>query len=126
MPSRGATDGRIVDVPHAPWQHLPFWVADRSGLGELNSSHPLLGAHMELPSGHDHVWQADVGTDVCPWLADHKVHGQPILPAAAFAEIALAAGSEALGLPAHAVSVKRSSRSSRCCRWTATPASRHS
>ena len=107
MPSRGATDGRIVDVPHAPWQHLPFWVADRSGLGELNSSHPLLGAHMELPSGHDHVWQADVGTDVCPWLADHKVHGQPILPAAAFAEIALAAGSEALGLPAHAVSVKR-------------------
>jgi len=107
VPSRGATDGRIVDVPHAPWQHLPFWVADRSGLGELNSGHPLLGAHMELPSGHDHVWQADVGTDVCPWLADHKVHGQPILPAAAFAEIALAAGSEALGLSAQAVSVKR-------------------
>ena len=107
MPSGGATDGRIADVPHAPWQHIPFWVADRSGLGELNSSHPLLGAHMELPSGHDHVWQADVGTDVCPWLADHKVGGQPILPAAAFAEIALAAGSEALGLPAHAVSVMR-------------------
>ena len=107
MPSGGATEGRIVDVPHAPWQHIPFWVADRSGLGELSSSHPLLGAHMELPSGRDHVWQADVGTDVCPWLADHKVHGQPILPAAAFAEIALAAGSEALGLPAHAVSVMR-------------------
>ncbi len=105
MPSGGATDGRIVDVPHAPWQHMPFWVADRSGLGELSSSHPLLGAHMELPSGRDHVWQADVGTDVCPWLTDHKVHGQPILPAAAFAEIALAAGSEALGLPAHSVSV---------------------
>jgi phthiocerol/phenolphthiocerol synthesis type-I polyketide synthase D len=106
-PSGGAADGRIVDVPHAPWQHIPFWVADRSGLGELNSSHPLLGAHMELPSGHDHVWRSDVGTNVCPWLADHKVHGQPILPAAAFAEIALAAGSEALGLPAHELSVMR-------------------
>jgi phthiocerol/phenolphthiocerol synthesis type-I polyketide synthase D len=100
-------DGRVVDVPNAPWQHTPFWVADRSGLGDLSTSHPLLGVHMELPSGRDHVWQADVGTDVCPWLADHKVHGQPILPAAAFAEIALAAGSEALGLPAHAVSVMR-------------------
>jgi phthiocerol/phenolphthiocerol synthesis type-I polyketide synthase D len=105
-PSGGA-GGRIVDVPKAPWQHTPFWVADRSGLGELNSSHPLLGAHMELPSGRDHVWLADVGTDVCPWLADHKVHGQPILPAAAFAEIALAAGSEALDLPAPAVAVTR-------------------
>ena len=77
-----------------------FWVADRSSLGDLTSTHPLLGVHMELPSGRDHVWQADVGTDVCPWLADHKVQGQPILPAAAFAEIAMAAGSEAFGLPA--------------------------
>ena len=62
---------------------------------------------MELPSGRDHVWQADVGTDVCPWLADHMVGGQPILPAAAFAEIALAAGSEAFGVPADAVVVRR-------------------
>jgi len=99
------TEGRLVDVPHAPWQHSPFWVADRSGLDELNGFHPLLGVHMELPSGAGHVWQADVGTEVCTWLADHKVHGQPILPAAAFAEIALAAGSQALGRPAHAVAV---------------------
>ena len=101
----GATGGRLAELPRRPWHHCPFWVADRSAMGELNSTHPLLGAHMELPSGRDHVWQADVGTDVCPWLADHKVGGQPILPAAAFAEIALAAGSEALDLPAHSVSV---------------------
>ena len=100
----GAT-ARRADIPHAPWHHSSFWVADRSAIGGLSSSHPLLGAHMELPSGRDHVWQADVGTEVCPWLSDHKVHGQPILPAAAFAEIALAAGSAALGVPAHAVSV---------------------
>ena len=101
----GATAGRLAELPPSPWHHCSFWVADRSATGELSSTHPLLGAHMELPSGRDHVWQADVGTDVCPWLADHKVGGQPILPAAAFAEIALAAGSEALDLPAHAVSV---------------------
>jgi phthiocerol/phenolphthiocerol synthesis type-I polyketide synthase D len=60
-----------------------------------------------MPSGRDHVWQADVGTEVIPWLADHKVHGQPVLPAAAFAEIALAAGSEALGRPVRFVQLNR-------------------
>ncbi len=53
----------------------------------------MLGLHVEMPSGRDHVWQADVGTEPIPWLADHKVNGQAIMPAAAFAEIALAAGS---------------------------------
>jgi phthiocerol/phenolphthiocerol synthesis type-I polyketide synthase D len=67
----------------------------------------LLGLHVEIPSGGDHVWQADVGTEHIPWLADHKVHGQAIMPAAGFAEIALAAGSEAFGLPADAVVVNR-------------------
>ena len=60
-----------------------------------------------MPSGRDHVWQADVGTEFIPWLQDHQVHGQPIMPAAAFAEMVLAAGSEALGLPVQAITVVR-------------------
>jgi phthiocerol/phenolphthiocerol synthesis type-I polyketide synthase D len=48
-----------------------------------------------------------VDTELIPWLADHKVHGQPVMPAAAFAEMALAAGSEALGLPTQSVGVSR-------------------
>ena len=63
--------------------------------------------HVEMPSGRDHVWQADVGTELVPWLADHKVHGQPVMPATGFAEIALAAASEALGLPVQSVVVNR-------------------
>ena len=97
------TNGRLVDLPPTPWQHSRFWVADRSAMSELAATHPLLGAHIEMPCNGDHVWQADVGTDVCPWLADHKVVGQPIMPAAGFAEIALAAASEALGVAADAV-----------------------
>lgn len=92
--------GRLVDLPPTPWQHSRFWVADRSAMSELAVAHPLLGVHVEMPGSGDHGWQADVGTDVCPWLADHKVFGQPIMPAAAFAEIAVAAASEALGVPA--------------------------
>ena len=65
----------------------------------------MLGVHVEMPSGRDHVWQADIGTETMPWLADHKVHGQTVMSAASFAEMALAAGCEALGLPVEAVQV---------------------
>ncbi len=97
----------LVDIPPTPWMHSKYWVANRADGRQLTGAHPLLGVHVEMPSGRDHVWQADVGTDLLPWLEDHKVHGQPVMPAAAFAEIALAAGSEAFGLPADAVEVNR-------------------
>jgi phthiocerol/phenolphthiocerol synthesis type-I polyketide synthase D len=99
--------GRLVDIPPTPWLHSRYWVAGRSVGRGLAGAHPLLGVHIEMPSGRDHVWQADVGTEVIPWLADHKVHGQSVMPVAAFAEMALAAGSEALGLPVHSVGLSR-------------------
>jgi phthiocerol/phenolphthiocerol synthesis type-I polyketide synthase D len=102
-----STSGRLVDLPPTPWHHSRFWVADRSAMSDQTAGHPLLGAHIEMPCNGDHVWQADVGTDVCPWLGDHKVFGQPIMPAAGFAEIALAAATEALGVAADAVVINQ-------------------
>jgi phthiocerol/phenolphthiocerol synthesis type-I polyketide synthase D len=99
--------GRLVDIPPTPWRHTRYWIANNSAGREYTGSHPLLGMHVELPSGGAHVWQADVGTDLHPWLDDHKVHGQPVMPGAGFAEIALAAGCEALGLPVQSVEVNR-------------------
>ncbi|MEA2203160.1 MAG: phthiocerol/phenolphthiocerol synthesis type-I polyketide synthase, partial [Solirubrobacteraceae bacterium] len=107
MPPVSAREGRLADIPPTPWLRSHYWVADRSASRGPAGAHPLLGVHVEMPSTGDHVWQSDVGTDALPWLADHKVHGQPVLPAAAFAEIALAAGSEALGRPVQAVEVNR-------------------
>jgi phthiocerol/phenolphthiocerol synthesis type-I polyketide synthase D len=96
----------LVDLPPTPWLHSRYWVANRSIGQQVSGAHPLLGAHTEMPSG-DHVWQVDVGTEFVPWLADHKVHGQSVMPAAGFAEMALAAGCEALGVPVAAVQVNR-------------------
>jgi phthiocerol/phenolphthiocerol synthesis type-I polyketide synthase D len=99
--------GRLVDIPPTPWLHSTYWMANRPvGVG-LTGAHPLLGVHVEIPSSRDHVWRAEVDTELIPWLADHTVHGQPVMPAAAFAEMALAAGSEALGLPVQGVGVSR-------------------
>ncbi|MFG1935055.1 type I polyketide synthase [Mycobacterium sp. NPDC048908] len=97
----------FADIPPTPWLHSKYWTASSSANRQPADVHPLLGMHVEMPSGRDHVWQADVGTEVIPWLADHKVYGQAVMPATGFAEMALAAGSEALGLPVEDVAVYR-------------------
>ena len=97
----------LVDLPPTPWLHTRYWTQTHSAGREFTGSHPLLGMHVELPAGDAHVWQSDVGTELNPWLVDHKVHGQPVMPGAGFAEIVLAAGVEALGVPARELEVTR-------------------
>jgi phthiocerol/phenolphthiocerol synthesis type-I polyketide synthase D len=99
-------DGRrLADIPPSPWLHAKYWIEQKPVGQRLPDVHPLLGVHVEMPSGRDHVWQADIGTKTMPWLADHKVHGQAILSTAGFVEMALAAGSQAVGPRAEAVQV---------------------
>ena len=97
----------LIDLPPSAWLHSRYWMQTASAGREFTGAHPLLGMHVELPSGASHVWQADVGTEHNPWLKDHKVHGQPVMPGAGFAEIVLAAGCEAFGLPARELEVIR-------------------
>ena len=97
----------LVDLPPSAWLHSRYWMQTASVGREFTGGHPLLGLHVELPAGAGHVWQADVGTEHNPWLKDHKVHGQPVMPGAGFAEIVLAAGCEAFGVPARELEVIR-------------------
>jgi phthiocerol/phenolphthiocerol synthesis type-I polyketide synthase D len=96
----------FIDLPPTPWQHVRYWTSASAAARQPAHAHPLLGQHVEMPTG-DHVWQGDVGTDAVPYMVDHIVHGQAVMPATGFAEIALAAGCEALGLPAERVAVNR-------------------
>ncbi|WP_439379281.1 SDR family NAD(P)-dependent oxidoreductase [Amycolatopsis lexingtonensis] len=77
-----------VELPGPVWRHERFWPRRvvRAGGG-----HPLLGVHIEHPDG-GHLWRADVGTAVLPWLADHTVRDRPVFPATGFLELALATG----------------------------------
>jgi phthiocerol/phenolphthiocerol synthesis type-I polyketide synthase D len=100
-----AAGRRRVDVPASPWLHRKHWIDTKSVGRRLPDVHPLLGVHVEMPSGREHVWQADIGTETMPWLADHPVHGQTVMSMSGFAEMALAAGSQALGLPVDAIGV---------------------
>lgn len=97
----------LVDLPPSAWLHTRYWMQTATAGRKFTGAHPLLGMHVELPSGTAHVWQADVGTEHNPWLKDHRVHGQPVMPGAGFAEIALAAGCAAFGVPARDLEVIR-------------------
>ncbi len=93
----GPADGRVVDVPQSPWRHERHWVDLSARTSAEHDEHPLLGAHVELPGEDRHAWRADVGLAAQPWLRAAAVHGLHALPVAAFAEMALAAGADALG-----------------------------
>ncbi|WSL13640.1 type I polyketide synthase [Streptomyces sp. NBC_01288] len=92
----------LLDPPPAyPFQRTRFWLeapaGDAAGLGLVPAGHPLLAAESALPDGS---WQATgrIGLTSRPWLADHAVHGMPLLPGTALLDLALHAG-EATGCP---------------------------
>ncbi|WP_069811172.1 type I polyketide synthase [Streptomyces sp. TP-A0874] len=94
----GAGGGRLLDMPTTAWDRRRYWLRPEGARGPAVSrdAHPLLGVHIELPGepGH-HLWQARVGADVLPWLAEHRVGDVPVLPGTAYCEMALAAAASA-------------------------------
>lgn len=82
--------GRPVRLPRYPWQRERLWVEDPAGRrARLESpDHPLLGHRADGP---ETAWQGEISLRTHPWLADHRLGDHPLLPAAAFLEMALAA-----------------------------------
>ncbi|MFJ8584316.1 SDR family NAD(P)-dependent oxidoreductase [Streptomyces sp. NPDC093595] len=86
--------GRTADLPAYPWQRERHWHGDPQWwlrvTGETTPvEHPLLGAR--VPVQHP-AWSALVEPTRLPWLSDHQVAGAVVMPAAAYLEMALAAG----------------------------------
>ncbi|EOD64281.1 acyltransferase domain-containing protein, partial [Amycolatopsis vancoresmycina] len=97
---RTRTAGELVDLPLTAWHHTRHWAPPVTPAAGLPGEHPLLGKHIEHPGSPVHLWRPDLGTLRLPWLADHRVDGTPVLPAACYPEMAFAAASAALGVPA--------------------------
>jgi polyketide synthase 12/epothilone polyketide synthase D len=99
--------GRVVSLPTYPWQRQRYWGESeqgrqiRIGLAEPTGGailgpavHPLLGRRVE--SAHSQTaWHTDLDVQhEHAWLADHQVQGAVVVPAAAYLEMALAAGKQ--------------------------------
>jgi acyl transferase domain-containing protein/acyl carrier protein len=82
-----------VDLPTYAFQHRNYWLCGDGG-GPADSGHPLLGRFVDLPETGAGVFTSRLSLRSQPWLADHVVNGEILLPGAAMVELSLRAGAQ--------------------------------
>lgn len=92
-------DLRPVRLPTYPFERERFWIPPRSGATAVRADgklHPAL--HARVPTlGSPRFSATFDGSE--SFLADHRIGGQPVLPAVVYLEMVRAAMVEALGEP---------------------------
>lgn len=85
--------GSFVRLPSYPWQLKPYWTESVESRDDrlLAPVHPLLGQRM---SPAHPTWELELSPRLLPYLADHRIQENVLLPGAAYAEMALAAAHE--------------------------------
>ncbi|CAM3350774.1 type I polyketide synthase [Kibdelosporangium persicum] len=94
---RGA---RRIPLPTYAFQHRRYWLERRGGPDEVASAglhaagHPLLGAAITLAGTDGVVLTGRLSAGQQPWLADHVVGEDIMVPGTAFVELAVQAGDQ--------------------------------
>ncbi|MDI5969359.1 SDR family NAD(P)-dependent oxidoreductase [Streptomyces sp. SL13] len=89
--------GTRISLPTYAFQRQRFWPDAAGGRTEVSAGlrsadHPLLGAVLSLPQFDGVVFTSRLSLRTHPWLADHAVLDEVVLPGAAYVELAIRAG----------------------------------
>ncbi|KJK43524.1 hypothetical protein UK23_32885 [Lentzea aerocolonigenes] len=95
-------DARFIKLPGYPWQLKTYWneSAEAREDRHYEQVHPLLGQRMN--ASHP-TWELEVDAGRLPYLADHRIQDNTLLPGAALIEMALAAAHEVYGESTYSV-----------------------
>ncbi|MFF3229117.1 SDR family NAD(P)-dependent oxidoreductase, partial [Nocardia suismassiliense] len=81
------TGARRIPLPTYPFQRSRYWLESAAVTG--GASHPLLDTSVGIADGDRLLLTGALGLDTHPWLADHAVNDEVLLPGTAFVELAL-------------------------------------
>jgi NADPH:quinone reductase-like Zn-dependent oxidoreductase/thioesterase domain-containing protein/SAM-dependent methyltransferase/acyl carrier protein len=85
--------GAVVRLPQYPWNRETYW-AEPPAVAERRAGepvHPLLGMRVDAVQP---TWQAAIDPRRLRYLADHRVWGRAVFPAAGFSEMAFAVAAQ--------------------------------
>ncbi|MFG2621806.1 amino acid adenylation domain-containing protein [Streptomyces sp. NPDC048507] len=79
--------GRRVPLPRYPWKRDRYWTEPapvaQVRLGRVD--HPLLGRRLATA---EPAWEVALDVETTPYLADHRIQGRTLFPAAGYVEMA--------------------------------------
>ncbi|MEU9702885.1 amino acid adenylation domain-containing protein [Streptomyces sp. NPDC047981] len=79
--------GRSVPLPRYPWRRDRYW-AEPEPVADVRlgrQDHPLLGRRLDTA---EPTWEVALDVETQPYLADHRIQGRTLFPAAGYVEMA--------------------------------------
>lgn len=91
-----------VALPSYPFQRQRYWIEESSQAKAPSkrptTGHPLLGTRFVIAGSREtYAWENEISLEAFPYLVDHCVQGNAVVPATAYLEMVFAVGHEMLG-----------------------------